>query len=87
MIAQMHITPSGITAGPTIGERKLFHRVPTALLFQERRYVHFFFDKYSGNWLRLPIGWELHHPLIKNMVQHVEVTGLALLCTLAISLA
>ncbi|KAK7482767.1 hypothetical protein BaRGS_00025933 [Batillaria attramentaria] len=46
-------------------------RVETYLM-EEKRYVHFFFDKYSGNWLRLPIGWELHHPLIKNMVEHVE---------------
>ncbi|PVD25252.1 hypothetical protein C0Q70_15750 [Pomacea canaliculata] len=46
-------------------------RVDTYLM-EERRYVHFFFDKFSGNWMRLPIGWELHHPLIQNMVQHVE---------------
>ncbi|XP_070193578.1 uncharacterized protein [Littorina saxatilis] len=46
-------------------------RVETYLM-EEKRYVHFFFDKFSGNWLRLPVGWELHHPLIKNMVQHVE---------------
>ncbi|XP_076447474.1 uncharacterized protein LOC143284568 [Babylonia areolata] len=46
-------------------------RVETYLM-EERRYVHFFFDKFSGNWLRLPIGWELHHPLIRSMVQHVE---------------
>ncbi|KAL8595185.1 hypothetical protein ACOMHN_013858 [Nucella lapillus] len=46
-------------------------RVETYLM-EERRYVHFFFDKFSGNWLRLPVGWELHHPLIRNMVKHVE---------------
>ncbi|XP_055883254.1 uncharacterized protein LOC106052406 isoform X1 [Biomphalaria glabrata] len=41
-------------------------------LMEERHYVHFFFDKYSGKWLRLPIGWELHHELVKQMVDHVE---------------
>ncbi|KAK3796846.1 hypothetical protein RRG08_015008 [Elysia crispata] len=46
-------------------------RVETYLM-EERHYVHFFFDRQTGKWLRLPIGWELHHSLVKQMVDHVE---------------
>lgn len=57
---------------------EIYNSLPMLLWLQERRYVHFFFDKFSGNWMRLPIGWELHHPLIQNMVQHVEVLCISL---------
>ncbi|XP_035826155.1 kinesin-like protein KIN-14D [Aplysia californica] len=46
-------------------------RIETYLM-EERHYVHFFFDRQSGKWLRLPIGWELHHHLVRQMVDHVE---------------
>ncbi|XP_059172548.1 uncharacterized protein LOC131953399 isoform X2 [Physella acuta] len=41
-------------------------------LMEQRQYIHFFFDKETGKWLRLPIGWELHHDLVKQMVDHIE---------------
>ena len=33
-----------------------------------------FFDKETGTWVRLPIGWELHHPMVKTLVDQVEVS-------------
>ncbi|XP_071082907.1 uncharacterized protein [Haliotis cracherodii] len=44
----------------------------TTYMFNEKQYSHCYYDKESGSWLRLPIGWELHHELIKNMVDQVE---------------
>ncbi|ESO91298.1 hypothetical protein LOTGIDRAFT_228774 [Lottia gigantea] len=41
-------------------------------LFKEKHYVHCFFDPSSGEWMRLPLGWELQHPLVKEMVGQVE---------------
>ncbi|CAG5133085.1 unnamed protein product [Candidula unifasciata] len=46
-------------------------RIETYLMV-EKRYVHYFFDRTSGKWLHLPIGWELHHELVKQMVDYVE---------------
>ncbi|BFZ08123.1 hypothetical protein BsWGS_11162 [Bradybaena similaris] len=46
-------------------------RIETYLMV-EKRYVHYFFDRNSGKWLHLPIGWELHHELVKQMVDYVE---------------
>ncbi|XP_067684382.1 uncharacterized protein [Haliotis asinina] len=41
-------------------------------MFTEKQYSHCYYDKETGSWVKLPIGWELHHELIKNMVDQVE---------------
>ena len=43
------------------------------LSFQKKHNVHMYFDKDTGTWVRLPIGWELHHPMVKALVDQVEV--------------
>ena len=39
--------------------------------------MHMYFDKDTGTWVRLPIGWELHHPMVKTLVDQVEVSILS----------
>ena len=41
--------------------------------FQERRNVHYFFDQESGNWIRLPISWELNSELIQKLLDPIQV--------------
>ncbi|XP_041348791.1 kinesin-like protein KIN-14E isoform X2 [Gigantopelta aegis] len=45
-------------------------KIPT-YLFSEKQYTHCFFDRDTGAWLKLPLGWELHHEMIRNMVDQV----------------
>ena len=33
-----------------------------------------YFDKDTGSWVRMPIGWELHHDMVKSLVDQVEVS-------------
>ena len=40
---------------------------------QEKQYTHCFFDRDTGAWLKLPLGWELHHEMIRNMVNQIMV--------------
>lgn len=46
-------------------------RIPT-YIFYKKHNVHMYFDKETGTWVRLPIGWELHHPMVKALVDQVE---------------
>ncbi|XP_050411581.1 uncharacterized protein LOC126826649 isoform X1 [Patella vulgata] len=41
-------------------------------LFKEKHYIHCFYDATTGEWMRLPLGWELRHALVKEMVDQVE---------------
>ncbi len=40
---------------------------------QERRNVHYFFDQDSGNWIRLPISWELNSEIIQKLLDPIQV--------------
>ncbi|ELT88481.1 hypothetical protein CAPTEDRAFT_202491, partial [Capitella teleta] len=46
-------------------------RLPT-YIFEEKRNVHYFFDKDNGCWVRLPISWELHSESIVKLVNPIE---------------
>lgn len=46
-------------------------RIPT-YIFYKKHNVHMYFDKETGAWVRLPIGWELHHTMVKALVDQVE---------------
>ena len=42
--------------------------------FQERRNVHYYFEKDTGLWIRIPIAWELKHDLVKQLLSPMEVS-------------
>lgn len=46
-------------------------RIPT-YIFYKKHNVHMYFDKDTGSWVRLPVGWELHHQMVKTLVDQVE---------------
>ncbi|XP_052780673.1 uncharacterized protein LOC128217530 isoform X3 [Mya arenaria] len=46
-------------------------RIPT-YIFYKKHNVHMYFDKDTGSWVRMPIGWELHHNMVKSLVDQVE---------------
>ncbi|KAK3602941.1 hypothetical protein CHS0354_039359 [Potamilus streckersoni] len=46
-------------------------KLPT-YIFYKKHNVHMYMDKDTGSWMRLPIGWELNHPLVKELVDQVE---------------
>ena len=45
----------------------------TTYLFEETRNVHYYYDNTSGNWVRLPISWELRSQLIQSLLEPIEV--------------
>ncbi|XP_069140812.1 kinesin-like protein KIFC3 isoform X4 [Argopecten irradians] len=55
----------GVLKHPTKG------RIPT-YIYQRKHNVHFFFDPDQGQWMRMPIGWELHHEMVGRLVNQVE---------------
>ncbi|XP_053378155.1 kinesin-like protein klp-3 isoform X3 [Mercenaria mercenaria] len=46
-------------------------RIPT-YIFYKKHNVHMYFDRDTGSWVRMPIGWELHHNMVKSLVDQVE---------------
>ncbi|XP_061187392.1 kinesin-like protein klp-3 [Saccostrea echinata] len=46
-------------------------RIPT-YIFQRKHNIHCFYDHTQGQWMRLPIGWELHHEMVGKLVDQVE---------------
>ncbi|KAH3820936.1 hypothetical protein DPMN_122687, partial [Dreissena polymorpha] len=46
-------------------------RIPT-YIFYKKHNVHMYFEKETGSWVRMPIGWELHHNMVKSLVDQVE---------------
>nr|XP_022302064.1 kinesin-like protein klp-3 isoform X1 [Crassostrea virginica]XP_022302065.1 kinesin-like protein klp-3 isoform X1 [Crassostrea virginica] len=46
-------------------------RIPT-YIFQRKHNIHCFYDRDQGQWMRLPIGWELHHEMVGKLVDQVE---------------
>mgnify|MGYP001797447933 FL=1 len=46
--------------------------IPT-YMFEEKRNVHRFFDDYSGDWVELPITWELHSEYVQSLLSQIEV--------------
>ncbi|XP_048738988.1 kinesin-like protein klp-3 isoform X2 [Ostrea edulis] len=46
-------------------------RIPT-YIFQRKHNIHCFYDRDQGQWMRLPIGWELHHDMVGKLVDQVE---------------
>lgn len=42
--------------------------------FQKKHNVHMYFDKETGAWVRLPIAWELHNPMVKALVEQIMVS-------------
>ena len=42
-------------------------------MFEDKRNVHCFFDATTGQWLKLPISWELYSEPIKDLISQVEV--------------
>lgn len=42
-------------------------------MFEEKRNVHRFFDDYSGEWVELPITWELHSEYVQTLLSQIEV--------------
>ena len=56
---------------------KWFKDLSILFYFQKKHNVHMYFDKDTGTWVRLPIGWELHHPMVKTLVDQVEVSILS----------
>lgn len=46
-------------------------RVPT-YIFYKKHNVHMYFDRDTGSWVRMPIGWELHHDMVKSLVDQVD---------------
>ncbi|XP_021351987.1 kinesin-like protein KIN-14E isoform X4 [Mizuhopecten yessoensis] len=55
----------GVLKHPTKG------RIPT-YIYQRKHNVHFFYDQDQGQWMRMPIGWELHHEMVGRLVNQVE---------------
>jgi len=47
--------------------------IPT-YMFEEKRNIHCFFDENSGQWVKLPISWELHSDFIKGLISQIEVS-------------
>ncbi|KAJ8302055.1 hypothetical protein KUTeg_021042 [Tegillarca granosa] len=41
-------------------------------IFQRKHNIHCFADPISGQWMRMPIGYELHHELVARLVDQVE---------------
>ena len=39
--------------------------------------MHYFYDKTIGDWLQLPISWELHSENIQKLMAPIEVPVLA----------
>ncbi|KAL4221114.1 hypothetical protein ACF0H5_019374 [Mactra antiquata] len=46
-------------------------RIPT-YIFYKKHNVHMYFDREIGSWVRMPVSWELHHNMIKALVDQVE---------------
>ena len=42
-------------------------------LFEETHNVHYFYDVNSGNWVRLPIAWELKSELAQKLMEPIQV--------------
>lgn len=42
------------------------------LLFQRKHNIHCFYDHDNGQWMRMPIGYELHHEMVGKLVDQVE---------------
>ena len=41
-------------------------------VLQRKHNIHCFYDRDQGQWMRLPIGWELHHEMVGKLVDQVE---------------
>ncbi|XP_060587224.1 kinesin-like protein klp-3 isoform X2 [Ruditapes philippinarum] len=46
-------------------------RIPT-YIFYKKHNVHMYFDRDTGSWVRMPVGWELHHNMVKSLVDQVD---------------
>ncbi|XP_052676427.1 uncharacterized protein LOC128157825 [Crassostrea angulata] len=44
----------------------------STFIFQRKHNIHCFYDHTQGQWMRLPIGWELHHEMVGKLVDQVE---------------
>ncbi|WAR26994.1 hypothetical protein MAR_012698, partial [Mya arenaria] len=42
------------------------------IYFRKKHNVHMYFDKDTGSWMRIPIVWELHHSMVKSLVDQVN---------------
>ncbi|WAR26979.1 hypothetical protein MAR_012683 [Mya arenaria] len=56
---------AGFLMHPTRG------RIPTYILYKKHN-VHMYFDKETDLWVRMPIAWELHHNMLKSLVDQVN---------------
>ncbi|XP_053373384.1 uncharacterized protein LOC128546578 [Mercenaria mercenaria] len=63
------------TSGGDDREGFLMHpskgRIPT-YMFYKKHNVHMYFDRDIGSWVRMPIGWELHHSMVKSLVDQID---------------
>ncbi|VDI78059.1 kinesin family member C2/C3, partial [Mytilus galloprovincialis] len=46
-------------------------KIPT-YIFQRKHNIHCFYDHDNGQWMRMPIGYELHHEMVGKLVDQVE---------------
>ncbi|CAC5407797.1 KIFC2_3 [Mytilus coruscus] len=46
-------------------------KIPT-YIFQRKHNIHFFYDHDTGGWMRMPIGYELHHERIIKLLDQIE---------------
>ncbi|XP_063443446.1 kinesin-like protein klp-3 isoform X1 [Mytilus trossulus] len=46
-------------------------KIPT-YIFQRKHNIHCFYDHDNGQWMRMPIGYELHHEMVSKLVDQVE---------------
>ncbi|XP_053373388.1 uncharacterized protein LOC128546580 [Mercenaria mercenaria] len=63
------------TSGGNDREGFLMHpskgRIPT-YIFYKKHNVHMYFDRDIGSWVRMPIGWEMHHSMVKSLVDQID---------------
>ena len=75
-LCHLHLNSCKISAKKhyhTLGSTLKLHLIKYDFDFQKKHNVHMYYDKATGTWVRLPIGWELHHPMAKALVDQVEV--------------
>ncbi|CAC5415261.1 KIFC2_3 [Mytilus coruscus] len=68
-------TESTVSANKNDREGVMKHprkgKIPT-YIFQRKHNIHCFYDHDNGEWMRMPIGYELHHEQIIKLLDQVE---------------
>ena len=56
----------GIIDHPDLGQMSTY-------LFEETHNVHYFYDVNSGNWVRMPVAWEMKSDLTQKLMEPIQV--------------